>query len=832
MIRRPALSGASTFVLCGLLCAAPRPINAQTASQTLPPVTIDAPVQRQAVRPARKPPQRAASASRRNRPIQTATANPSVPNPPAPQGDGGTANSSLGTPPIKQRYQLPQTSASITAAEIEQKINVVDTEDAVKYLPSLFVRKRNNGDTQPVLATRTSGVGASARSLVYADDILLSALIGNNNTIGAPRWGLVAPEEIKRVDFLYGPFSAAYPGNSAGGVLLITTRMPEKFEMTAKQTEAFQTFDRYNTKGTFRTDQTSVSIGDKKDNFAYFLSGNFQNSFSQPLAWVTTAPGAGFPNGIPAGTTGAIPALSRTGGVAPVVGAGGLLHTEMANVKGKFAWNLSPLVKATYIIGYWSNDARSDVQSYLQNAAGAPTFGNVAGFASNYYTLHQKHLTNAVSVTSDTKGTFDFDLSASRYDYLEDAQRNPFSVVQNSAAFTTYGKITRMDGTNWTNGDAKGIWRPNEAHEVSFGFHADRYYLNNPIYQTATWQNGPDATNSLYTNSQGTTRTLALWAQDAWRFAPMFKLTVGGRLEDWKAYDGYNLQTLTNNTVGDPANGNITSTLRTFQPELSATRFSPKLSLAFEPSREWLVTASVGQASRFPTVAELYQVVTAGVNLAVPNPNLKPESVLSEEIAIERRFTDGKVRLSVFNENVHDALISQLGFLVGNSGPTASFVTNVDAIRNTGAELAAQKNNVVIDGLETFGSITYVDSRILRDPGFVSTIGGTTAEGKHVPNIPAWRVTAGATYRPNAYWAFTAAMRYSSKQYSTLDNTDTVRNVFQSFDPFTVVDLRAQYKFSETATASFGIDNVGNAKYTLFHPFPERTYVADVKIKF
>ena len=62
-------------------------------------------------------------------------------------------------------------------------------------MPSLFVRKRNAGDTQPVLATRTSGVGASARSLVYADDILLSALIANNNTIGAPRWGLVAPEE-------------------------------------------------------------------------------------------------------------------------------------------------------------------------------------------------------------------------------------------------------------------------------------------------------------------------------------------------------------------------------------------------------------------------------------------------------------------------------------------------------------------------------------------------------------------------------------------------------------------------------------------------------------
>jgi iron complex outermembrane recepter protein len=798
------------------------PATIANANHDLPPVTVDAPAP--AKRAVRKPAPRPTLSARRS---QTAATAPQRQIPVVVANAEGSGPAVPGTPPLKQRYQLPQTSESVTAKDIQEKINVVDSEDAVKYLPSLFVRKRNYGDTQPVLATRTSGLGASARSLVYADDILLSALIANNNSIGAPRWGLVAPEEIQRVDFLYGPFSAAYPGNSAGGVLLITTRMPEKFEITAKQTEALQTFDFYKTKNTYRTDQTSVSVGDKKDNFSYFLSGNFQNSYSQPLAWVTT------PTAAPAGVTGLIPQSGRVpGSIANVAGAGGLLHTEMANLKGKFAWDITPLVKATYTIGYWSNDTRSDVQSYLQNSAGNPTFGNVAAFASNYYTLNEKHLANAVSVKSDTKGTFDFDLAVSRYDYLEDIQRLPFSVVKDSAAFTPYGKIVRMDGTNWTNGDAKGIWRPNEAHEVSFGFHADRYYLNNPTYQTPTWNFGPDSTNSLYSTGVGATRTLALWAQDAWRFAPMFKLTLGGRMEDWRASNGFNVLTATDNTVGSPTNGNITSTLAQVQPELSAARFSPKASLAFEPSREWLVTASVGQASRFPTVAELYQVVTAGVNLAVPNPNLRPESVLSEEIAFERRFVDGKVRLSFFNENVHDALISQLGFLNGINGPTATFTTNVDAVRNRGIELAARKDNVVIHALEIFGSVTYVDSRILSDPGFVSTVGGTAAVGKHVPNIPMWRVTAGATYRPNAYWALTAALRYSSKQYSTLDNTDTVQNVFQAFDPFTVVDLRAQYKFSETATASFGIDNVGNAKYTLFHPFPQRTYLADVRIKF
>src|ERR1700709_1970566 len=289
MFRVHALSGVSVLAL--LLA----PATLANANHDLPAVTVDAPTPVKRV--ARKPAPRPASAVRQAR---TAPTTPQRQAPVVAANAEGSGPAVPGAPPLKQRYQLPQTSESVTARDIQEKINVVDTEDAVKYLPSLFVRKRNYGDTQPVLATRTSGLGASARSLVYADDILLSALIANNNSIGAPRWGLVAPEEIQRVDFLYGPFSAAYPGNSAGGVLLITTRVPEKFEMTAKQTEAFQTFDRYNTKGTFRTDQTSVSVGDKQGNFSYFLSGNFQNSFSQPLAWITSAT-------IPAGTTGAIP---------------------------------------------------------------------------------------------------------------------------------------------------------------------------------------------------------------------------------------------------------------------------------------------------------------------------------------------------------------------------------------------------------------------------------------------------------------------------------------------------------------------------------------------
>ncbi len=89
---------------------------------------------------------------------------------------------------ILQAATLPVTQ-TITARKIDETINIVDPEDAVKYLPSIFLRKRNYGDTQAIMETRVWGVSSSARSLIFADDVPLTALIANNNSIGGLRWG-------------------------------------------------------------------------------------------------------------------------------------------------------------------------------------------------------------------------------------------------------------------------------------------------------------------------------------------------------------------------------------------------------------------------------------------------------------------------------------------------------------------------------------------------------------------------------------------------------------------------------------------------------------------
>ena len=266
------------------------------------------------------------------------------------------------------------------------------------------------------------------------------------------------------------------------------------------------------------------------------------------------------------------------------------------------------------------------------------------------------------------------------------------------------------------------------------------------------------------------------------------------------------------------------------QPDRSDDGFSPKATLDWTVAPDWRLTGSIGRAIRFPTVSELYQIVSTGSTFVSPNPNLDPERALTGELAAERTLSNGFVRVSLFEETTHDALISQTSTIPGVASPV-SFVQNVGRIRNRGVELVAERHDVGIRGLDVQGSVTFVDSKILEDDGFVNPA-GTTAVGKHVPNVPRLRATAVATYRPNDAWTFTLAGRYSGKQYSTLDNTDTTSSVFGAFDSFTVFDARARWQINPVLSAALGIDNLTNKEYFLFHPFPQRTVVASLELAY
>jgi iron complex outermembrane receptor protein len=717
--------------------------------------------------------------------------------------------------PISVKYQLPNTVETNKAEHIMETINILDTEDALKYMPSLFVRKRNYGDTQPVLATRTWGLGSSARSLVYADDVLLTALIGNDNNYGSPRWGMVAPEEIERIDVLYGPYSAQYSGNSMGAVVNITTRMPEKFEGSVTQTIANQSFSQYGTNKDLLTSKTSAIFGDKINDFSFWASVDHQDGHSQPLGWVTNA-------SQPSGTSGGYSAVSKLGQAANVYIAGGLQHSEMDNLKAKIAYDITPSLKATYTFGYWSNDAQQRAQTFL-TSSGQPTYGGLA-VGSYFNNIDQQHTMHNVTLKTDTQETFDWELVASFYNYDHDRKQSPLKTSTTNLDFVVssgnLGTNQVMDGTGWSSYDFKGIWRPDGkpgSHEVSFGIHRNDEELSNLTYNNASaWD--VDARGTLSTAAKGKASTDAVWVQDAWKFMPNLKATVGGRFESWSAYDGYNLS----------------SAVTANQIKRSSEDFSPKASLSWDASNDWRITGSLGQATRYPTVIELYQLTTTNSINANPNPNLKPEDVFSGELAFEKMIPDGKARISFFNENVHNALISQTNTVGSNA---VSYVNNVDKVRNRGVEIAYQQDHFVASPFEIQASVTYVDSRILKDSAWAPALTNPTplvtdVTDKHGPYVPMWRATLLATWRSSENLSTSLGLRYSGKQYSTLDNIDHGTNVMGGFDSFFVADIKTQYKFDRHWTGSVGVDNLFNEKYTLYHPFPQRTAVATLKYNF
>jgi iron complex outermembrane receptor protein len=78
-------------------------------------------------------------------------------------------------------------------------------------------------------------------------------------------------------------------------------------------------------------------------------------------------------------------------------------------------------------------------------------------------------------------------------------------------------------------------------------------------------------------------------------------------------------------------------------------------------------------------------------------------------------------------------------------------------------------------------------------------------------------------------WALTLAARYADRSFGTIDNSDIVSDTYQGFGGYLVLDARAHYTFDTHWSAAFGIDNLNDRKYFIFHPFPQRTFLLELK---
>ena len=731
----------------------------------------------------------------------------------APERTLGTVTVNSGVP-SSLPTQIPITIESVTRQQIENTINATDSEDAIKYLPSLNIRRRYIGDyDHAVLASRASGTGNSARSLVYADGILLSNLLGNGASF-TPRWGMVTPEEIERVDVLYGPFSAAYPGNSVGAVVDYVTRMPREFESHAKLAVFSQRFKLYSSEQTYNGGQASASVGNKNGDWSWWFNVNQLHSNGQPIAFANRLVSAGTAGTAGAPVSGAVEGRNPRNQDWLLLGSTSQTRTIQDHAKFKVAYDLSPTVRASYTLGWWRNEADRSSQTYLRDAAGNPVYSGSVNISGRQYTLNAadfapsraqlEHLIHGLSLKSNTKGVWDWEIAASVYDYANDTVRSP-TVALPAASSGGAGRITDQAGTGWQSIALSGVWRPQGvagAHVFNFGYQRSVYSLRTQVSDTGDWLTGTaGAQASAFV---GKTGLQSVYLQDSWRLSPQWRFTPGVRIEQWRAFDGA------------VANANNTLAFKSRQEQY----VSPKAALAFQASPLWLFKASTGRAIRAPTVAELYQGSIAANVIVNNDPSLKPEKSWTTELTAERDLGNGLARATLFFENTNDALYSQTNVSVI---PNVTNIQNIDAVRTRGLELAYQATDVVWHGIDLTSSLTFADSTITRNDKFPDSV------GKWQPRVPRWRANMLASYRPDDKWIYTLGLRYSGKQFGTLDNSDPNGNAYTGVSTFFVADIRVRYRFNKQWSVAAGIDNVNNATYWAFHPYPQRTAFAEVK---
>jgi iron complex outermembrane receptor protein len=719
----------------------------------------------------------------------------------------------IGNRPTSLPTEIPTTIEGVTAERIVETINATDAEDALKYFPSLLVRKRYIGDyDHAVLATRASGTGNSARSLVYADGILLSNLLGNGASF-TPRWGLVTPEEIERVDVLYGPFSAAYPGNSVGAVVDYVTRMPQRFEAHARVggfTQEHKLND-YGIDGRYSGYQASLSLGDKANDLSWWVNFSRMDSESQPITFTNKlVPTAVSTAGVP--VTGAIPGFNPRNQPWLIMGTGTQTNTVQDHAKLKLAYDFTNELRASYTLGVWHNESIRSAETLLRDPAGNPVYsGNINIDGRNYVLAptdfpisnsELTHVMHGLSFKTFGDSAWNWELAGSLYDYTMDKVRSPITALP-AARNGGAGRIADMDGTGWNTLAAKGVWQPGGdkgPHTIDFGVQRDAQQLRTTVWNTSDWISGP--TTTAFSSFQGNTELTSAYAQDAWDFAEAWRSILGLRIERWNAANG------AINGVAIP------------NSERTETTVSPKAAISFQASDEWIVKTSIGRAVRNPTVSELYQGSTVSGIIVNNNPYLRPERSYTAELTGEWRRSKSRWRSTLFHEDTRDALYSQQS--VGFGSQILNTVQNVDHIRTTGVEFVYEQADVFIGGLDLSSSLTYAHSRIIENLGFPAS------EGKWQPRVPDWRANLLATYRVGDAWTFSLGTRYSGRQYNTLDNSDPHGDSYTGVSKFLVMDLRIRYRIAEQWNASFGIDNLNNEEYWNFHNYPQRTFIAEL----
>ena len=702
-------------------------------------------------------------------------------------------------------------SVSLNKADFEA-VNAINVEDLMKYAPNFYVRKRFAGDDNAVVALRGANTTQSARVIVMVDGFLVSNFLGNLYSF-PPKWNVVGPNEVNQFDIVYGPYSARYNGNSMGVIVSVTTETPKENSgfISAQATlhpykeyGVNEEYKGYNIEGGFNWKQKDGPLSAR-------LSFRHFDSIGQPMSFSLLSA----TTGVGTAVTGAYvdPRLAT-----PVFGAASYGDVLQDQLRGRIGIDLAGDFKFDLLaMGWRTKQAQESPQTFLKDVNGAPVYLGKVAFNGKTYNATGLGISNfnrdeylIGAKLSGTLGGFKTNTNLSRY--IIPVWESRSAGDYNKGIANGAGQLAKTNNPGWWALDTGGV-REFGNHKIAIGINGNMYSTDQTTYNTTNWRSASGQTFSAA--SGGKTSNYGIYFEDEIAIGESTLLTLGARYDKWKAYDGYISK----------QSGTVKAT--DLYESRNKSSFSPKASIQTEIAPSWFAQLSIGTATRFPTVGELFQAkiddVTKEIDPQSFDPNLRPE--VSTDISFLLRHNIGKTRIttSLFYQDIKDAIVSFQG--LNQYGNVVSSYKNIDLTTQYGAELIVEAKDVLFKGLDAEFSVSRMEAITVRN------LANTAAEGVMLPRIPKWRANGDFRYKIAPNLKANLGWRYATRPNSDLFGL--VRGDAYGFQTeYFYVDARIVWDVNKHVKLGFGVDNINNDHGYVSHPMPQRTFVTDIKYTF
>jgi len=652
--------------------------------------------------------------------------------------------------PTRSAQRLGDTPASVTVVDshqIEQSAAVV-ADDVLRQVPtfSLFRRTSSVAAHPTTQGVSLRGIGPSgvSRTLVMIDDVPFNDPFG-----GWVYWTRVPLGAVDRIEMVDGSTSSLYGNYAMGGVInIVTSRAARRTAELSAQ---------YGNRGTPKFDFFGSDVW---RNFGIAVEGGFfdTDGYAQvaepergPIDTKATVEFRNFNTKVDYNPTSNISTFFRVG----------YFREERDNAK-KVIFPNNPTIPEANDTSWTA--VSGGVRMILPDSSSlqARVFGDVETFRSNFLAVPDLIKRDQARVTLNQR-----------------VPTNGFGgMVQWSRALGTRNFLSAGTDWRWVDGDSE----------------EDAMNLTSTAVAT-------------HRVSGGTQRSYGVFIQDVFTPTDRLSLTMSLRVDDWKNYDGHNLET--NVTTGQPVPPGTSNGVPTGNqpnlPDRKDTAVSPRGGAMYRISEKVSVWGSVSGGFRAPTLNELYRQFRVGALLVLANNQLGPENLVGGEAGVNLIAT----------ENV---TVRGTWYINGIENP----VSNVTIGLNT-----QQRQNLgrtKVQGFQTdleyrlgtrwrvAGAYLFNDAKVTDNPTNPELV------GKYLPQVPQHRGSIQFVYTDPRFVNLALGLQMAGKQY---DDDLNARGVpangcavqSQSCDNpglpgFTLLDFTASRALGRGVEVFFGVQNL------------------------